>query len=297
MTCARPGQYDNIVWHGDCIAGMAALPGGSADIVIADPPYNIGKDFGNNRDSLPLPDYLVWSRRWLDEALRVMKPSATMFIYGFAEILAHISVFFPPDRQRWLVWHYTNKNVPSLHFWQRSHESILCVWQKRPIFNRDSVREPYSPQFLAACAGRSRPSTCGRYSRHGSPATIYNAHANGALPRDVINIPTLAGGAALRERGIYCQTCQKLVPPGQRKEHRQHKLVIHPTQKPLRLTRRLLASCKPAEKFNVLVPFAGSGSECRCAVELGGRFAAFELNADYARLANETVAEFLRLRA
>mgnify|MGYP003352247350 CR=1 FL=1 len=37
--------------------------------------------------------------------------------------------------KNWNVWHYTNKNVASLNFWQRSHESILVLWKNNKIFN------------------------------------------------------------------------------------------------------------------------------------------------------------------
>ena len=101
------------------------------DLVIADPPYNIGKDFGNTKDNQELPDYLQWCDRWIAECLRLVKSAAPIFIYGFPEILAHISVRYPLEKQKWLVWHYTNKAVPSLKFWQRSHESILCIWKEK----------------------------------------------------------------------------------------------------------------------------------------------------------------------
>ena len=60
--------------------------------MIADPPYNIGKDFGNTKDNQELPDYLQWCDRWIAECLRLVKSAAPIFIYGFPEILAHTSV-------------------------------------------------------------------------------------------------------------------------------------------------------------------------------------------------------------
>lgn len=282
--------YTDEIFQLDCIVGMKNLPDNSADVIIADPPYNIGKDFGNNHDSMPLAEYTAWSEMWIRECIRVLKPSGTMFIYGFPEILAHVSVRLPLDRQRWLQWHYTNKNMPNLHFWQRSHESILCVWKDKPIFNRDAVREPYSQSFLNGAAGRTRPAGECRLGRNGGKETVYRAHENGALPRDVISVSSLAGGASLKERSIFCRTCGFLIEPTKRKEHRTHELIIHPTQKPRELARRLLLSCKPEEEFNALVPFCGSGSECAVAKSLGGHFVSYELNGDYITLAQSVVA-------
>ncbi|MCL2505527.1 MAG: site-specific DNA-methyltransferase [Alphaproteobacteria bacterium] len=268
---------------------MKGLPSESIDIIIADPPYNIGKNFGTNKDNLPLHEHLAWSEIWINEAIRVLKPGGTMYIYGFSEILARISSLLPIDNQRWLVWHYTNKNVPSLNFWQRSHESIIVYWKDKPLFNRDAVREPYTDAFLKNAAGKTRKSTKGRFS-NGLKETMYTAHENGALPRDVISISTLAGGASLKERSIFCKTCDSLINPKLKKLHEEHELIIHPTQKPLKLTEKLILAARPHSAFSVLVPFAGSGTECLASAKLGADFIGFETNPDYQKLASALVA-------
>lgn len=281
--------YCDEILNQDFLCAAADIPAESADIIIADPPYNIGKDFGNDSDRLSLAGYVEWSGAWIAHCLRILKPTGTMFIYGFAEHLAHLSVSLPINQQRWLQWHYTNRNMPNPHFWQRSHESILCVWKEKPIFNCDDVREPYTQGFLKVRAGQVRPAGRCRLARDGGEATVYRAHANGAMPRDVITVSALAGGAAQKERAIYCKTCKCLVAPAKRRGHASHELVIHPTQKPLALTRRLIMSCRPRGSFNVLAPFCGSGTECACARELGGNFLSYELNPDYIVLARAIV--------
>ncbi|MDR0803738.1 MAG: site-specific DNA-methyltransferase [Rickettsiales bacterium] len=277
----------------DCVAGMKELPDAFADIIIADPPYNIGKDFGNDSDKRNNADYIEWVKSWLGECIRILKPTGTMFIYGFDEILAHISVLLPIDQQRWLIWYYTNKNVPSLNFWQRSHESIICYWRSKPLFNRDEVREPYTDGFLRGSAGRVRPAGHGRFAKDGGVETLYNADERGALPRDVICQSTLAGGAALKERIMYCKDCGKIIAPSKRKEHYGHDIIIHPTQKPLELTDKLIKSCKPVIPFNVVIPFCGSGSECISVLKNGGNYIAFEINPDYVLMANENVKNYM----
>jgi site-specific DNA-methyltransferase (adenine-specific) len=249
---------------GDSMTILPTLESESAQIVIADPPYNIGKDFGNDSDKQPMDQYLLWCEGWIKECLRILKPNGTMFIYGFSEILALILSKVPHDvNRRWVVWHYTNKTVPSLNFWQRSHESIIVLWKSEKVFHRDEVRESYTDGFLNGSAGKERTETKGRFSK-GDKKTTYTAHEKGALPRDVIKIPALAGGAGMNER------------------------VDHPTQKPLVLCDKLLRSCKqaPTEGY-VLVPFAGSGSECVAAKNLGLPFVGIELNDKYVKLINE----------
>ncbi|NBT47275.1 MAG: hypothetical protein EBT07_05570, partial [Actinobacteria bacterium] len=248
-----PTNLRQDVIHGDTIKILPTLDADSAQIIIADPPYNIGKNFGNNSDKQPMDEYLLWCEQWIKECLRVLKPNGTMFIYGFSEILALILSKVPYNiNRRWIVWHYTNKNVPSLNFWQRSHESVIVLWKSDKVFHRDDIREAYTEGFLNGAAGKERKATKGRFSK-GDKKTTYTAHANGALPRDVIKIPALAGGAGMNER------------------------VDHPTQKPLALCDKLIRSCKQsATDGYVLVPFAGSGSECLAAKNIGLPFVGIE---------------------
>jgi site-specific DNA-methyltransferase (adenine-specific) len=125
--------------------------------------------------------------------LRILKPNGTMFIYGFSETLALILSKVPYNiNRRWILWHYTNKNVPSLNFWQRSRESIIVLWKEDKVFHRDEIREPYTQGFINGAAGKERKATKGHFSK-GDKTTTYVAHANGALPRDVIKIPALSG--------------------------------------------------------------------------------------------------------
>lgn len=274
----------NKIILGDAVQELKKLPNESCDVIIIDPPYNIGKDFGNNIDKREIGEYIAWCKSWINESVRILKPSGTMFIYGFSEILAHLSVEVPIQK-RWLIWHYTNKNMASLNFWQRSHEAIICAWKDKPLFNRDEIREPYTEGFLNGAAGKVRKGTLGRFSKNGKE-TVYKAHEGGALPRDVIKIPALAGGAGMIERWFLCKTCNGVFEPRQLQKHEGHEIMKHPTQKPLEITRRLLKSCLPERDGRVLIPFAGTGSECVAARELGADYLGIEINPDYVRLAN-----------
>ena len=250
------------LYNEDCIKGMRLLKEDSVDIIIADPPYNIGKDFGNDSDKQTMKQYLEWCEEWIRECFRILKKTGTLYIYGFSETLAFIRTKIEYN-VRWLVWHYTNKNVPSLKFWQRSHESILCCYKEKPVFNLDDIREPYSEGFLKGSAGKVRKATVGRFS-DGTTETVYNAHEKGALPRDVIKIPALAGGSGKNER------------------------VNHPTQKPLALCEELLKASRNKNSDTLLVvPFVGSGSECVMAKRMGISFIGYEINEEYIKLATE----------
>lgn len=247
----------NKVHEIDCIEGLKKLDNNIAQIIICDCPYNIGKDFQNNSDKQSMDTYLIWCDLWITECLRVLKPNGTMYIYGFSEILAYIRVRLNCN-VKWLIWHYTNKNVPTLKFWQRSHESILCCWKETKVFNVDDVREQYTKNYLKS-NGKTRKSTIGRFS-DGKKETTYNVHENGALPRDVIKIPALAGGLGKKEK------------------------VDHPTQKPLELCEKLIKASKQNNQDLIVIPFAGSGSECVICKKMNIPFIGFEINKNYIEL-------------
>ncbi len=252
----------NRIYNVDALAGLKKVPSDSCQVIIADPPYfrAIKADWDNQWESLE--EYLRWCDKWISECVRVLKPKGTMYIYGFSETLAHLFVRINTNK-KWLVWHYTNKTVPSLNFWQRSHESIVCCWKdNRPDFNRDDVRVPYTDIFLKNSAGKVRNGTKSRFGK--GKETVYIAHKNGALPRDVINVPALAGGAGLKEG------------------------VEHPTQKPLALCDILIKAARNTDNV-VLVPFVGSGSECASAVKNNCKFVGFEINKKYCEIAEERI--------
>jgi len=272
-----------IIYLSDVVKGLKKLNSDSADCIILDPPYNIGKDFGNNQTKLNIQEYIEWANEWLTECKRILKPSGTMYIYGFSEILAHLAVNIDMN-QRWLIWHYTNKTVPSLNFWQRTHESILCCWKDDKSFFRDQVRIPYTDTFLNNSAGKKRKNTKGRF---GNKETTYTAHDKGALPRDVICSPSLAGGAGLKERFHYSPSLQKLLTSKQKKLTDFDDTISHPTQKPTKVTEILLDACiKNGQDASVVVPFAGTGSECYVCEKRGYRWVGFEINEEYVDMAN-----------
>jgi hypothetical protein len=64
------------VYNGDCMALFASIRDGCIDAVFADPPFNLGKDYGNgaHQDERDAPDYLDWCFGWMDEAVRVVRP-------------------------------------------------------------------------------------------------------------------------------------------------------------------------------------------------------------------------------
>ena len=84
---------------GDCLEILPTLPDNSVDAVITDPPYNIGKDYGEYKDNRTPTAYKKWMRRVINECLRVSKNGVAFYVGGkltslFFELLpsAHLVI-------------------------------------------------------------------------------------------------------------------------------------------------------------------------------------------------------------
>lgn len=243
------------IWVGDAIAWLASLPPESVDLIFADPPYNIKKAEWDTFESQQ--EYVNWSLRWIEQAARILKPTGTLYICGFSEILADLRL--PASRFfqgcRWLVWHYKNKaNLGN--DWGRSHESILHFRKSRRFtFNTDDVRIPYGNHTLKYPDHPQAETS--QYGGNGQ-GRLWRPHPKGAKPRDVIEIPTTCNG--------------------------MHEKTLHPTQKPEELLRKIiLASSNPGDW--VVDPFLGSGTTAVAAEQLGRKWKGCDISLEYCRWA------------
>lgn len=229
---------------GDAAQWLRTLEPESVDLVFADPPYNIKKASWDEFESMAA--YVAWSREWIAEVARVLKPEGTLYVCGFSEILADLKVAVAPlfSGCRWLVWHYRNKANLGRD-WGRSHESLLHLRKGRThTFNVDAVRIPYGAHTLKYPEHPQAESS--QYGKGGSSnRDDWTPHPQGAKAKDVIEIPTTCNGMGEK--------------------------TPHPTQKPEELLRKLvLASSKPGDV--VVDPFSGSGTTVVVAEQLGRRW-------------------------
>ncbi len=71
------------LYQADCLTLFPGIATESVDLVFADPPFNLGKDYGPSfRDSMSSEEYLTWCGRWIDQCVRVMKPGAAIFLFN-----------------------------------------------------------------------------------------------------------------------------------------------------------------------------------------------------------------------
>jgi site-specific DNA-methyltransferase (adenine-specific) len=134
------------IHHGDALSLLADLPDGSIDLIVADPPYNLGKNYGNNRDSKDFEAYLRFSRTWLTQAQRVLSPKGTLYVFMGVRFISYVYDLL--DRElgmhfnSWICWHYTQGMGRRVGFSPR-HDDILMFNKSRKFtFNLDDVRVP-----------------------------------------------------------------------------------------------------------------------------------------------------------
>ena len=238
---------------GDCIAGMRNLPAESIQLVIADPPYNLDKDFGVWKESEHRSEWLSWTSLWLAECDRVMARGANIFVYGIHRHLCWVQCMMYDmglTYQRQIIWNYEN-GFAGYKTLAAHYEPILW-FSKGPLKTYHTIREPYK-----SVDRLKYPIT-----KNGK---VWSPHPDGRLAGDVWKFAVLAGRRFRDER------------------------VDHPTQKPLSISTRIVRHFSN-EGDVVLVPFAGSGSECVAAYQSNRRFVGFENNPAYVQLANQRLA-------
>jgi site-specific DNA-methyltransferase (adenine-specific) len=67
----------------DCLKVLPKIRDGVVDTVFADPPFNIGKQYGKNtNDNRPQAHYMKWCQTWVAECVRILKPGGSLFVYN-----------------------------------------------------------------------------------------------------------------------------------------------------------------------------------------------------------------------
>ncbi len=240
--------------HGDCIAGMSDLKDVSFNLVIADPPYNLDKDFGPWKEEEKKDQWYDWTKQWLTAAHRLLSDRGNIFVYGIHHHQCWVQCLMYElgfEYRRQIIWNYENGFAG---YGKRSlnacYEPILW-FSKTKNYIYDPIREPY----------KSQERLKHKITKNGK---VWTPNPEGRMAGDVWAFPTLAGRRFRDEK------------------------VAHPTQKPLSLSRRLVRHFS-LKGDTVLIPFVGSGTECVAAAMEGRSYLGFELNETYIEIAERRI--------
>lgn len=230
----------------DCIKTMRDLEPGSVRLIFADPPYNIGIDYGDHHDDAMDPeDYVAWTEVWVSAAVRLLTPDGSLWFLinsEWADVVGGILREAGLHRRSWITWYESFGVNVANNFNRCSRHLFYTVKDPRNfVFNRDAVTRPSDRQL--------------KYDDK-------RADPGGKTWDDVwgINppIPRLTGTSAER------------IPD-------------FPTQLPLALLLPIVG-CASEPGDLVLDPFSGSGTTGAAAIRLGRRFIGIEQSATFACL-------------
>lgn len=131
---------------GDAIQELKAVASESIDVIVADPPYNLGKDYGNNDDTLSFEQYVAFSSAWLTECRRILKKTGTIYVFAGVRYISYIYKILERDLglkfNSWLCWHYTQGLGKKRGFSPRHDDILMFTRSDKYKFNLDAVRIP-----------------------------------------------------------------------------------------------------------------------------------------------------------
>ena len=209
------------------------------NLILTDPPYNIGKSFGNNTDNMEIVEFLDC----MDERLNLMSKLLTnngsiiwFCIHRFAgDIQLLMRKYF--QQRRMMIWYYENGMSRQTKEPVTEYEPFW--WFSKTdkfIYNLDDVRVPYKTDRVK--------NPIYKIDSHGDKRA-WNPHPKGRKRGDVWCCPTLAGKIFEDER------------------------TGHPTQKPMRLWTELIRAFCPKDmngkyEGRILDPNMGCGTTAAC---------------------------------
>jgi len=250
----------NSVYECDAIASMALMPDASVDLAVIDPPYNVSKGGEWKWDnSKKLPGL---GGNW-DKVIEDWDKFELKDYFEFTMAWAtEIKRIVKPEGSIWV--HGTYHNIGLINFiFQLLKVEIIneVIWYKRNSFpNLSGRRLTASHETIVwAHTGKKRKYAFNyEFSKIGSFEGD-NLKAEGKQMRTVWDIPNnkAAGEMAAGK---------------------------HPTQKPLKLIKRMI-QLSASQGQIVFSPFAGSGTDCLAAKELGMYYLGFDLKTEYVELA------------
>lgn len=220
----------------------------SIDLIFADPPYNIGKNFSGFYDKwINDEEYANWCYGWIDLCIKKLKPNGSMYLMTSTQAMPYLDLYIrnQMDILSRIVWSYDSSGVQAKKYYGSLWEPILfCVKNKNNyIFNADNI-------MVEAKTGAKRR----LIDYRGKTPRPYNTKK---IPGNVWNF--------------------------NRVRYRMEEYESHPTQKPEMLLERIIMAS--SNKGDVILdPFSGTFTTCAVAQRLGRKSIGIELQEEYIQI-------------
>jgi len=234
---------------GDSLSVLKKIKTNSIDLIFADPPYGIGKDFGIAKDHFfNIDEYLIWCKNWIDECMRVLKRCGTMYFMSSTQFMPALDRYvdqnyFVVNR---IVWVYDSSGVQSKSKFGSLYEPIVMITRDKNVnytFN-------YKDIMVETRTGAERKLIDYRKT----PPQLYNTMK---VPGNVWEF--------------------------NRVRYKMDEYENHPSQKPEALLERIILTSSNNNEI-VLDPFSGSFTTAAVAVRLGRRAIGIDINPDYYKI-------------
>jgi len=144
----------NRVIAGDCIKVLSSLKEPIADLIFADPPFNIGYKYDVYEDRRAYDEYYAWTEKWMAACYHILKATGSFWVAIGDDYAAEVRIIarkLDLHLRNWVIWHYTFGQNTKRKF-ARSH-THLFYWVKDPkkfTFNDMAVRIPSARQTTYA---------------------------------------------------------------------------------------------------------------------------------------------------
>ncbi len=243
------GTTDHKIIHSDAILALhQEIPDNSIDLIFADPPYNIGKNFAGCKDKWTTDEeYLAWCYNWLDLCVKKLKPTGALYVMTSTQFMPYFDIFL---RNKLiilsrLVWAYDSSGVQAKKYFGSMYEPILfCVKDKNNYtFNANDI-------LIEAKTGAKRK--------------LIDYRKNPPQPYNTEKVPGNVWDFA-------------------RVRYRMDEYENHPTQKPVALLERIIKASSNVGDL-ILDPFSGSFTTSYVAKILGRRSIGIELQEEYIKI-------------
>ncbi len=181
---------------GDCINILNETKEPFADLIFADPPFNIGYKYDKYHDKQEKEYYIDWTRKWMGACCNALKPTGSFYIAIGDDYAAHVKIIAEDELKlfcrNWIIWHYTFGQQTKNKF-ARSHTHIF-------YFVKDKKNFTFNDNVLRVISDRQK---------------IYNdkrANPEGKMPDDVWNeYPRLCGTFEERIGWHPCQMPESIL--------------------------------------------------------------------------------------
>ena len=273
------GRAASRFYLADCVDVFRQLPAHSVDVIVTSPPYNLGIQYSQYRDTLSPAEYLTWTNDWVSAAARVLRPDGSLFLNVGAK---------PSDP--WTALDVAQAVRPHLRMQNIIH------WVKSIAIDRGSA---------GASAGLTRDLAVGHYKPINSDRFLNDCHefVFHFTPHGATNLDRLALGVPYQDpsnilrwqtsgKGVRCRGNTWFIP--YETIQRRDRDRPHPATFPSRLPEQCIRLHGVSRAEVVMDPFTGLGSTAVACARLGVGFIGADVDETYLAEAVERARQTVR---